>query len=171
MVILVDSASATIASALSDERGAFFLRATKPGTFRLRTLRIGFRATISPAFALAAGQDVTRQLDVEEIKFLLDTVRVTGRNACRMATDSAVATFAVWEQVRTVLTAVQLTAQEFRILSYLMHHPERVVSRTELMEHVYDRHFDGDSNVLEVLLGRIRREIGAELIRTVRGQG
>jgi two-component system OmpR family response regulator len=67
--------------------------------------------------------------------------------------------------------AVQLTAQEFRILSYLMHHPERVVSRTELMEHVYDRHFDGDSNVLEVLLGRIRRKIGAELIRTVRGQG
>ncbi len=66
---------------------------------------------------------------------------------------------------------VQLTAQEFRILSYLMHHPGRVVSRTELMEHVYDRHFDADSNVLEVLLGRIRRKIGADLIRTVRGQG
>ncbi|MBS0519512.1 MAG: response regulator transcription factor [Proteobacteria bacterium] len=66
---------------------------------------------------------------------------------------------------------VQLTAQEFRILSYLMHHAERVVSRTELMEHVYDRHFDGDSNVIEVLLGRIRRKIGANLIRTVRGQG
>lgn len=67
--------------------------------------------------------------------------------------------------------AVQLTAQEYRILSYLIHHRERIVSRTELMEHVYDRHFDGDSNVLEVLLGRIRRKIGAELIRTVRGQG
>ncbi|SJZ68440.1 two component transcriptional regulator, winged helix family [Enhydrobacter aerosaccus] len=66
---------------------------------------------------------------------------------------------------------VQLTAQEYRILSYLMHHAERVVSRTELMEHVYDRHFDGDSNVLEVLLGRIRKKIGADLIRTVRGQG
>jgi two-component system OmpR family response regulator len=66
---------------------------------------------------------------------------------------------------------IQLTAQEFRILSYLMHHPDRVVSRTELMEHVYDRHFDADSNVLEVLLGRIRRKIGADLIRTVRGQG
>jgi two-component system, OmpR family, response regulator len=66
---------------------------------------------------------------------------------------------------------VQLTAQEFRILSYLMHHVGRVVSRTELMEHVYDRHFDGDSNVLEVLLGRIRKKIGASLIQTVRGQG
>lgn len=66
---------------------------------------------------------------------------------------------------------VTLTAQEFRILSYLMHHPDRVVSRTELMEHVYDRHFDSDSNVLEVLLGRIRRKVGADLIQTIRGQG
>jgi two-component system OmpR family response regulator len=65
----------------------------------------------------------------------------------------------------------QLTAQEFRILSYLMHHVGRIVSRTELMEHVYDRHFDADSNVLEVLLGRIRKKIGTDLIRTVRGQG
>lgn len=66
---------------------------------------------------------------------------------------------------------VQLTAQEYRILSYLMHHPDRVVSRSEMMEHVYDRHFDSDSNVLEVLLARIRKKIGAELIQTVRGQG
>lgn len=67
--------------------------------------------------------------------------------------------------------SVQLTAQEFRILSYLMHHPGRIVSRTELMEHVYDRHFDSDSNVLEVLIGRIRKKVGPDLIRTVRGQG
>lgn len=66
---------------------------------------------------------------------------------------------------------VQLTAQEFRILSYLMHHSGKVVSRTELMEHVYDRNFDNDSNVLEVLIGRVRKKIGAELIQTVRGQG
>jgi two-component system, OmpR family, response regulator len=66
---------------------------------------------------------------------------------------------------------VQLTAQEFRILSYFMHHPGRVVSRTELMEHVYDRHFDSDSNVLEVLMGRIRKKVGGDLIQTLRGQG
>lgn len=66
---------------------------------------------------------------------------------------------------------VHLTAQEFRILSYLMHHADRVVSRTELAEHVYDRHFDLDSNSLEVLVGRIRKKIGAEYIQTVRGQG
>ncbi len=66
---------------------------------------------------------------------------------------------------------IQLTAQEFRILSYLMHHADRIVSRTELVEHVYDRHFDLDSNSLEVLIGRIRKKIGAEYIQTVRGQG
>ncbi|MGE4280474.1 MAG: response regulator transcription factor [Magnetospirillum sp.] len=66
---------------------------------------------------------------------------------------------------------VQLTAQEFRILSYLMHHMGKVVSRTELMEHVYDRNFDNDSNVLEVLIGRLRKKVGAGLIHTIRGQG
>lgn len=66
---------------------------------------------------------------------------------------------------------IQLTAQEFRILSYLMHHADRIVSRTELAEHVYDCHFDLDSNSLEVLVGRIRKKIGAQYIQTVRGQG
>lgn len=66
---------------------------------------------------------------------------------------------------------IQLTAQEFRILSYLMHHADQIVSRTELAEHTYDRHFDLDSNTLEVLIGRIRKKIGAAYIQTVRGQG
>ena len=52
-----------------------------------------------------------------------------------------------------------------------MHHPDQIVSRTEFAEHVYDRHFDLDSNSLEVLLGRIRKKIGAGYIQTVRGQG
>jgi two-component system OmpR family response regulator len=67
--------------------------------------------------------------------------------------------------------SVQLTAQEFRILSYLVHHPDRIVSRTELMEHVYDQHFDGDSNIIEVLQGRVRKKVGSGLIQTLRGQG
>ncbi|MBX9634971.1 MAG: response regulator transcription factor, partial [Magnetospirillum sp.] len=66
---------------------------------------------------------------------------------------------------------MQFTAQEFRILSYLMHHPDQIISRSELTEHVYDRHFDSDSNVLDVLIGRIRKKLGGEFIQTVRGQG
>jgi two-component system, OmpR family, response regulator len=64
-----------------------------------------------------------------------------------------------------------LTAQEHRILSFFIHHPGRIISRTELAEHVYDRHFDRDSNVLDVLIGRIRRKLGIDMITTVRSQG
>lgn len=64
-----------------------------------------------------------------------------------------------------------LTAQEFRILAYLMHHTGRLVTRAELGEHVYEGGFDPDSNVLDVLISRIRRKLGLPLIETVRGQG
>jgi two-component system OmpR family response regulator len=66
---------------------------------------------------------------------------------------------------------VKLTAQEYRLLAYLLHHPGRVVSRTELTEHLYDQDFDRDSNTIEVFVGRLRKKIGAEMIQTVRGLG
>jgi two-component system OmpR family response regulator len=67
--------------------------------------------------------------------------------------------------------ALALSAQESRILAYLMHHPGKLVTRGELGEHVYEGGFDPESNVLDVLIGRIRRKLGTELIHTVRGQG
>jgi two-component system OmpR family response regulator len=67
--------------------------------------------------------------------------------------------------------AVKLTSLEFRLLSYLMHHQGRVVSRTELVEHLYDQDFDRDSNTIEVFVGRLRKKLGADYIRTVRGLG
>jgi two-component system OmpR family response regulator len=66
---------------------------------------------------------------------------------------------------------VKLTAQEFKLLSYLMHHKGKVVSRTELIEHIYDQDFDRDSNTIEVFITRIRKKLGAELISTTRGLG
>jgi len=66
---------------------------------------------------------------------------------------------------------VKLTAQEFRLLSYLMHHQGKVVSRTELTEHIYGQDFDRDSNTIEVFVGRLRRKLGADFIATVRGLG
>jgi two-component system OmpR family response regulator len=67
--------------------------------------------------------------------------------------------------------AVTLTALEFRLLSYLMHHQGKVISRTELVEHLYDQDFDKDSNTIEVFIGRLRRKTRAGLIETVRGLG
>jgi two-component system OmpR family response regulator len=66
---------------------------------------------------------------------------------------------------------LDLTSLEYRALSYFMMHPAKVVSKTELTEHIYGQDDDRDSNVIEVLVNRLRKKIGAELIRTRRGQG
>jgi two-component system OmpR family response regulator len=68
-------------------------------------------------------------------------------------------------------TEVRLTSHEFRVLSYLMHHRERVVSQGELTEHIYSQSFDRDSNTVEVFVGRLRRKLGPSFIETVRGFG
>jgi len=67
--------------------------------------------------------------------------------------------------------SVKLTSHELRLLSYLMHHKGKVVSRTELTEHLYDQDFDRDSNTIEVFVGRIRKKLGVDIIQTVRGLG
>jgi two-component system OmpR family response regulator len=66
---------------------------------------------------------------------------------------------------------VKLTSQEYRLLAYLAHHRGKVVSRTELVEHLYDQDFDRDSNTIEVFVGRLRKKLDANLIQTVRGLG
>ncbi|WP_127144143.1 response regulator transcription factor [Pelagibacterium montanilacus] len=66
---------------------------------------------------------------------------------------------------------LKLTAFEFRLLAYMIHHPERVLTRTELSEHLYAEDGDRDYNSIEVVIGRLRRKAGSELIETVRGQG
>src|ERR1700683_3473778 len=66
---------------------------------------------------------------------------------------------------------VKLTSHEYRLLSYLMHHTGRVVSRTELVEHLYDQDFDRDSNTIRGFVGRIRKKLGVDVIQTVRGLG
>jgi len=67
--------------------------------------------------------------------------------------------------------AIKLTSHELRLLSYLMHHKGKVVSRTELTEHLYDQDFDRDSNTIEVFVGRLRKKLPEECIQTVRGLG
>lgn len=66
---------------------------------------------------------------------------------------------------------IKLTSHEYRLLAYLVHHKDKVISRTELVEHLYDQDFDRDSNTIEVFVGRLRKKIPSDLIRTVRGLG
>jgi len=68
-------------------------------------------------------------------------------------------------------TTVKLTSHEYRLLAYLMTHKGQIVSRTELIEHLYDQDFDRDSNTIEVFVGRLRKKIHSDIIETVRGLG
>lgn len=67
--------------------------------------------------------------------------------------------------------AMSLTALEYKVVAYFMHNPEKVISRTELVEHIYKQDFDRDSNTIEVFIGRIRKKIAPKVIKTVRGLG
>jgi two-component system OmpR family response regulator len=66
---------------------------------------------------------------------------------------------------------LRLTSLEYRMLHYMIMHQGRVISRTELVEHLYDQDFDRDSNTIEVFVGRVRKKIGQDRIETVRGLG
>ncbi|MFQ3249430.1 response regulator transcription factor [Glaciecola sp.] len=70
---------------------------------------------------------------------------------------------------------IELTAYEYKVIEYLMMNPNKVVSKTEMVEHIYDQDFDLDSNVIEVFVGRLRRKIDKDSsikpIETLRGRG
>ena len=66
---------------------------------------------------------------------------------------------------------VHLSPQEYRLVAYLMQHAGRVVSQIELTEQLYAQDFERDSNAIEVLVGRVRRKLGSDLIQTRRGFG
>jgi DNA-binding response OmpR family regulator len=76
-------------------------------------------------------------------------------------------------QMRVTLsgTPVNLSPQEYRLMSYFMHHPGRVIPQLELTEHLYAQDYERESNSVEVLVGRVRRKLGGELIETRRGFG
>ena len=68
-------------------------------------------------------------------------------------------------------TKLKLTSHEYKIIEYFLHHQDKVISRTELTEHIYDQDFDRDSNTIEVFIGSLRKKLGENLIKTERGSG
>lgn len=111
LVQLIDSSGVTVSRALTNERGEFLLLGSAAGPHRVRTLRIGYRPADSPPIRLETSAEATRAIVVAGVPVVLDTVRVLARNPCNVPTDSAAATFAIWEQARTALTVALLTTR------------------------------------------------------------
>jgi hypothetical protein len=111
VVTLIDSLSKIAGRSLTTEQGEFRITAPRPGTYRLRTLRIGFRPVLSEPFVLAAGAVESRRVALVGVPIQLEAIRVVDRSECRAFADSGAAVFSLWEQVRGALIAAQLTAE------------------------------------------------------------
>jgi two-component system OmpR family response regulator len=123
---------------------------------------------------LDAGADdyVPKPFQIEEV---LARIRALIRRAAGQASPEISIKGLTLNSASSKLTVdgmpIKLTAKEYKLLSYMMHHPNKVISRTELTEHIYDQDFDRDSNTIEVFVTRVRKKIGIDIIKTIRGLG
>ncbi len=123
-------------------------------------------------FDAGADDYVTKPFHMEEI---LARLRALVRRAAGLASSELICGPVALDTANSKVTVegrvIKLSALEFRLLSYMMHHAGKVVSRTELVEHLYDQDFDRDSNTVEVFVGRLRKKLGVDVLQTVRGMG
>tara|TARA_R110002126_G_scaffold5453_5_gene28829 strand:- start:3027 stop:3701 length:675 start_codon:yes stop_codon:yes gene_type:complete len=123
---------------------------------------------------LDAGADdyVTKPFQMEEVLARIRAlVRRSTGNTSPVLTVGTVSLDPSASHVTVEDRQIKLTAHEYKLLSYLMHHKGKVLSRTELIEHIYAQDFDKDSNTIEVFIGRLRRKLGVDVIHTIRGLG
>jgi two-component system, OmpR family, response regulator len=121
---------------------------------------------------VGADDYVPKPFQIEEV---LARIRALIRRAAGQASSEISIQSLTLNSVSSKVTVdgmpIKLTAQEYKLLSYMMHHPNKVISRTELTEHIYDQDFDRDSNTIEVFVTRVRKKIGIDIIKTIRGLG
>jgi two-component system, OmpR family, response regulator len=123
-------------------------------------------------FDAGADDYVTKPFHMEEVLARIRAlVRRTAGHATSEIECGPVALDTKGARVTVNGMPIKLTSLEFRLLAYLMHHKGKVVSRTELVEHLYDQDFDRDSNTVEVFVGRLRKKLGVDVLHTIRGMG
>jgi two-component system response regulator PhoP len=127
---------------------------------------------------LEAGADdyLTKPFHIEELRARLNAlVRRAAGHASAVISAGPFSLDTLAKEVRRDGAVVDLTAFEYRVIEYLALNAARVVSKTELTDHLYEQDYDRDSNVIEVFIGRLRKKLDPDgslnPIRTVRGQG
>jgi two-component system, OmpR family, response regulator len=160
---------------LPDKDGLAILREWRSAGIRLPVLVLTARGTWQErVLGIDAGADdyLAKPFEMEE---LIARVRALLRRAAGQATTELMLGPVRLDTRRCKVSVdgsdVAVTPHEYRLLAYLLHHQDRVVSRSELVEHIYAQDQDRDSNTIDVFIARLRRKLGADVIRTVRGMG
>src|SRR5262245_21322377 len=101
VIQLITPTDSVVSRALSDANGAFFVATPRAGEYRVRTLRIGYKAVTSEPITLAIGQEVQREFQLAGVAVTLSDVRIESESGCRRSSgDSTSVAFAAWEQLR-----------------------------------------------------------------------
>lgn len=127
---------------------------------------------------LDAGADdyLTKPFQEEELLARVNALirRASGQSSPKISL-GPITLDSVTQEVAVNDEILDLTAYEYKVIEYLMMNPKKIVSKTELTEHIYDQDFDLDSNVIEVFVGRLRKKLDPESsykpIETLRGRG
>jgi hypothetical protein len=143
LIQLIGADSQPAARALTNDLGNFLLVAPRAGTYRVRTLRIGFKPVLSEPVTLVAGQEMPQQIALASISLGLDTVRVGGRPVCGKAYDAGSMTVAIWEQARAAMTSTAITGGMRNIFSRRVYYDQlldnagfRTIKQTQSIETV-----------------------------------
>ncbi len=114
-VVLLGADGKEVTRALADGEGRYNIKVPAPGAYRLRSERIGFKVSTSPAITISATENLEYRLEVSAIPIRLDEITISGETKCRVRPEEGRATATVWEEARKALAAVSWVQNEQRI--------------------------------------------------------